>query len=81
MRRNTSTTQAINQAIISFVFGGESFNIDCHLEGIRGNTRMFNALESAKFYPLFDEQHNSFQFVPYEYWQRELPMFLKHQAS
>ena len=78
--RNTSSTQAINQAIISFTFGGAAFDIDCHINGIQPNTRIFNALEAHLFTPLYDLDHNCYQFIPIEFWQRELPMLLQHQA-
>lgn len=73
--------RTINQAVIQFTFGSDTFDIHCHIEGVKHNTPLYNALDAHQFTPLYDLVHDCWQFVPNEFWQAELPMFLQHQAS
>jgi len=78
---NSSKMNSIfNQAIIAFTFDGSTFNIDCHLEGIKPDTHLFHALEANQFVPVYDLDNSSYQFASVEQWQRDLPMFLQYQA-
>lgn len=77
---NKHITQQINQAVISFTFAGDNFNIDCQLGGIKPNTQLFNALEANQFIPVYDLDYNAFQFLALEYCQRDLPTWLNYQA-
>ena len=77
---NKQLTAIINQAIISFTFNGETFDVDCHIDGVKDGTPLYNALDAHLFKPLYSAFHTSWQFVPVEFWHRELPLFLKHQA-
>jgi len=85
---NTSTAHQIarvnsimNAAIISFVFDGKEFNKDCLIDGVRIGTPLFNKLSGHTFVPIYNLPHDSYEFVPMEYFTADLPTYLTPQVS
>lgn len=73
-------TTLINQSVIAFTFDGDDFIIDCQLEGIQANSKLFKALDAQSFIPVYDLNHNSYEFVTPEALNKLMPFSLTPQA-